>query len=263
MKNNGLGNPAAAIVATKSVEKLTPAINDTIIEGNKRMGKTHDFMLKNAVPVVVTLAVVAGVYFGSKWYKKYRVKKYARENIDNPDVQAAGIFRKAFVKFEPEGVLSWFLPQINIWTNSNELMKIARSTSSLKNVAKAYSILFDGDLYKDIQNGLDSSDLKEFYATINGTSGNPAIKVRLAKGDKVFSAKKGETLKVYKAEWDSKANKWKQIGELYGNFEFNQEIGKVHASYNYSAESVYYIVERGTIFKDYGLVWDNTIKNRI
>lgn len=212
--------------------------------------------------VLVTGLVVAGAVFGPKLYRNIRRKSYAKKNLGDPNVQAAIIIRKAFTKLEFPSILSWVLPDVHLWTNQNELFKIARKVTDLDTVSKAYTILFDSLLMDDLKNGFSSSEFKKFFEIIQGKEGNPEPMKVIPIGKKVYSAVKSP-MTIYQAVWSPTQKKWLQTNKHWKTVSYNQEIGEVYRIEKYSPQSRYYIIDGGMFKSGYGLVWDNKIKEHL
>ena len=231
MAGKGLGNPAALIAVSETGKALAPA-------AGKAVDKGVDFLDRNAKPILVFSLIAAGLYFGPKWYKKWRAEKYANENIGNPNLTAAAIIYSSIKRLEPQGLLSWLVPEINYWTNENALNQIAADPRiNIKSVANAYKIMYDRNLASDVQNGLSTNELNEWYGILNSQGGNEQTTLYPI-GSKLYVAK--PSIVVNKAI--KKNGIWEGTNTLFGRFNFNEKVGTVVANGFHQGEN-YYIVE--------------------
>lgn len=255
-----LGNPAAvATVASVANSKTSDKIVD---KGFRAIEKQQDFMREYVPKLFISGLVIAGVVFGPKLFKRWKRKNYAKKHIGDPNVQAAIIIRKSFTKLEFPGALSWVLDDLHLWTDEKQLFSIARKVTDLKEVSKAYNILFDSVLVDDLKNGFSSKEFQKFFDIIQGKEGNPNPMKVLPEGATVFSAMKAP-MTIYEAVWDAKIRKWRQVNKLWKTVNYNDEIGKVHRVVKHSDKSRFYIIDGGLFKSGYGLVWDNKIKDTI
>ncbi|MBW1296437.1 hypothetical protein [Aquimarina litoralis] len=249
-KHKGLGNPAALVAANA----LAPSVS-------KATDKSIDFFGRNAKPIFLTAASLALIYFGPKWYRNWRAKKYANDNIGNPNVTAAGIIYNSFTRFEPPTYLSLILPTFDISTDEDALFKIASDPRiNIKTVAEAYRILFQRNLAFDVQNGLNTDELNTFYSILQSGITNDSDTLYPI-GTTLFVAKKDGVI-VNKAEQDEHGN-WVGTNELFAQAEFNEELGEVIANGNFEGEN-YYIVKDCNFLGlgcDQGVVLQNQIRN--
>ncbi|SFU77139.1 hypothetical protein SAMN05216480_12322 [Pustulibacterium marinum] len=265
-----LRNPAALITAASNPEIVKTAgniVGKSLDNQATIIAETGDFLKK----LFLIAGVAGGVYLTHKQYKKYRRKKYLEANISNPNIQAAIIINDAFLNFEPSGVLSWFLPSFNISTDTSQLYTIAENVTDLTEVAKAYNVVFDRNLSDDLSQA--SGDVYISFMNIINNKGDVQVNEAtgtydiILAGDTVYSAVNGSTLTVKKAVYNDDAKKWQSTNELYENFSYGDEIGKVVTSVLFTENPIsrYYIVEKGGwlgIGATYGLVWDNEITNK-
>ncbi|WP_299431564.1 hypothetical protein [uncultured Aquimarina sp.] len=248
-KNKGLGNPAALVAANA----LAPSVA-------KATDRSVDFFSKNAKPIALTAGTLALIYFGPKWYRNWRAKKYANDNIGNPNLIAAGIIYNSFSRFEPKGFLSLILPSFDISTDEDALFKIASDPKiNIKTVAEAYKILFQRNLGFDVQNGLDTQELNTFYSILQSGISND-LETLYPIGSTLYVAKK-EGIIVNKAS--NQTGTWLGTNELFKQALFNEELGDVIAHGNFEGEN-YYIIEDCNIFGfncEQGVVLQNQIRN--
>lgn len=223
----GLGNPAA-IAAAGELAPLAEKILD----------RRANFLEKNTKPILLTVGVIAGVYFGPKLYKKWRANRYANNNIGNPNLTAAAIIFSSFKRIKTSGLLSWIVPEINYWTNESALNDIASDPRiNIKSVANAYKIMYDRNMFNDVQGGLSTNELNVWYSILNSQDGNQTS-VLYPIGSDLFVAKPSIIVNI--AE---KVNgQWKGTGKLYKKASFNEEIGEVIDHGVFQGEN-YYIVK--------------------
>ncbi|GIZ16582.1 hypothetical protein [Capnocytophaga catalasegens] len=254
-----LGSVPAVMAASSVANSKT---GEKIIDKSFRtFEKQQDFMREYLPKIFITGLVISGIVFGPKLYKRWRRNLYAKKNISNPNVQAAFIIRKAFNKIEFPGVLSWVLPDINLWTDKKTMFNIAAKVTNLDEVSKAYTILFDSILLTNLKNGFSSKDFENFFEIIQGKDGNPEPQRIILVGSEVFSAKK-QPFSIKKAIYDKTQRKWKSTNELFATVSYKEKIGKVYAVIQYNAQSRFYIVDRGLLSRGYGLVWDKEITDK-
>jgi hypothetical protein len=211
-QNKGLKNPIAAATM------LT-----TVLDSKQGQETISEAKVVLKWGFVVLGSVLVGKYVWSK-YKDIRANNYARQNAGNPHVIAAGVIYESFSRFGKDlGLLSWFLPEINIYTNETALNNIALQIKDVKLVSKAYKILFDRELFTDIRKGLSTSEMKSFWNRINAKDQNTSSSL-YAIGDNLYAAFKNG-ISVNQAE---KINGvWKGTKELYDNFKYNDFIGEI------------------------------------
>ncbi len=250
MSKQGLGNPAAIAAAGA----VAPAVG-------KAADKSVDFFSKNAKPIVLTATAIALIYYGPKWYRNWRAKKYANDNIGNPNLIAAGVIYNSFSRFEPKGFLSLILPSFDISTDEDALFKIASDPQiNIKAVAEAYKILFQRNLAFDVQNGLNTSELNTFYTILQSGISND-LGTLYPIGSTLYVAKK-EGILVNKAIKQDNGE-WKGTNELFVKAAFNQEVGEVVSNGEFEGEN-YYIIKDCFAFGigcDFGVVLQNQIRN--
>lgn len=235
--NKSLSNPlvvASAIEASKSPQ------GQKVVSG-----------VTNGMKV---LFVLAGTYFIGKYaigqYKIYRAKKYANNHAGSPDLVAAAIIHDSFKRFEFPGVLSFILPSFNYSTNESALNDIATKVTNVKAVSEAYRILFNRNLFFDVQEGLDTDEMKTFWNIINATQNNQDGALYPI-GSILYAASRSG-IRINIAEKD-KNSKWQGTNVLFGNFGLNEEIGEVVANGKWldpatNLETNYYIIESCNFF---------------
>ncbi len=246
MEEKGLSNPAVAAA-------LAPAAN-TAVKG------AGDFISKNAKPILLAAGATALVVFGPKAYRNYRAKKYANANIGNPNLVAASIIFASFKRFKFPGFIGLFVPDINISTDEDSLNRIASDPKThIKEVARAYKILFQRNLAQDVQQGLSTKELRTFYSLLQSKPINDD-KTLYPIGSTLFVAKKPH---ITVNEATKQGNSWKGTSFLFGNFNFNEKVGKVIANGIWNGEN-YYIVEKcglGPFFCNTGVVLQHQVTN--
>lgn len=231
-------------------------------EGKKTIGQS----INAAKMILVLLGSLAAVRYGVAKFKDLRSDRFARENVGNPNLTAAAIIYESFTRvgFPDSSILSYLIPQINISTDESALFGIASQVTSVKDVSDAYSILFQRNLFEDIRKGLDTDELKTFWDIINSPSNNQNQATLYPIGADLYSASKN-TITVNKAVKDGNGN-WKGTGELYGTFEFREDVGEVIAHGVFTSDDGrkenYYIIEKGLIFKDQGVVLQHQVTNK-
>lgn len=257
MSTTQLGNPAAVMVAGEFAKST---------EGKKAING-----ITNAAKVLLIVGggVLAGKYAYSK-YKAYRADKYARTNAGNPNLVAAAIIYNSFTRLGPSesSLLSLVLPTFNISTDEEALYEIASKVTNAQAVGEAYSILFDRNLFFDIQDGLDSEELQTFWNIINSPSLNEDTTTFYPIGSTLFVAKRNG-ITVNKAIQDPQGN-WSGTNELFGQFQLNEELGKVVAHGQWLNEETnlpenYYIVEKCLLWGmgcDTGVVLQSQVRNK-
>jgi len=258
MSKKGLHNPAAVAIAPSVIDSVKSTADSLL----KIQHNQLDFFQKNAKPIALTLGAIGLIYFGPKWYRKWRADNYAKKNIGKPEVTAAAIIYSSFSRFEPTGFLSYILPTFNISANEQALYDIARKVSNISEVANAYDILFNRNLLTDIQDGLSTNELNTFIAIINGKDGNPDISRTILAGSTVYNSKK-ETIAIKEAKETNGV--WQSTNNLFADVAPNEKIGEVVSSHVYQPTgSTYYIVKKCSFFAfcDYGLVWDIQITDK-
>ena len=211
-QNKGLKNPIAAATM------LT-----TVLDSKQGQETISEAKVVLKWGFVVLGSVLVGKYAWSK-YKDIRANNYARQNAGNPHIIAAGVIYESFSRFGKDlGMLSWFLPEINISTDETALNNIALQIKDIKLVSKAYNILFDRELFTDIRKGLSTSEMQSFWNRINAKDQNSSSSL-YAIGDNLYTAFKNG-ISVNQAE---KINGvWKGTKELYDNFKYNAFIGVI------------------------------------
>ncbi len=231
-KQGKMGNPLAVIGATEvaSVAKTKA--------GQKVIDDTF-----TAVKVAV---LVAGAIFIAKYgygqYKQYRAKKYARENAMRPEVQIALMFYNA-MKGNIVSVLG-FEVDIPDGTDEQVLNNLALQCD-LVSVAKAYKILFDRELMTDINEELDSDELRTFFNRLRAKGSDtttPPEKLKaFPKGTTVYCRNKnGITL----LRADFKNGKVVVTKENKDFYEYAKEIGKIQAVVKDENGEIFYVIDR-------------------
>jgi len=249
-----LGNPLALLTAAEASK--TP-------EGQKAIA--------DVATGVKVLFVVAGTFFIGKYaygqFKIYRAKKYANNNAGSPDLVAAAIIHDSFKRFEFPGVLSFVLPSFNYSTDESALYDIATRVTNVKGVSSAYKILFDRNLFFDVQEGLDTDEMKTFWNIINATQNNTE-KDLYPIGSKLFAADR-QGIRINKAIQDA-SGQWSGTNELFGNFALNKEVGEVIANGKWvdpgtRVETNYYIIKDCNFFGlgcEHGVVLQNQVTDK-
>lgn len=245
----------------------TKGMNNPIVAA-AAIDKGGDILKDNFVPIIATAGAMALLFWGPSVYKSWRAKQYARNNAGSPKVIAAGIIANSLIRFEFPGALGWILPDISISTNEAALFQLATQIESYKEVSDAYYILFDGALDQDIQQGLDTQEMQTFYQILKAKGTNQSNET-YAVGSTLYCAAKAG-IQVFKAA--KVGNGWNGTSELYGNFQFNEEVGKVIAhgivpqgDRNGNDGQKYYIVENCFVFGigcSTGVVLQSQIINR-
>ena len=231
-------------------------------EGKKTIGQS----INAAKMILVFLGSLAAVRYGVSKFKDLRADRFARENVGNPNLTAAAVIYESFTRvgFPDSSVLSYLIPSINISTDESALFSIASQVTSVKDVSEAYSILFRRNLFTDIRKGLDTDELKTFWNIINSPSDNQNQQLLYPLGTDLYSASKS-MITVNKAVQDANGN-WQGTGELYGTFEFREDVGEVIAhgvwASNDGRKENYYIIERGWFMKDQGVVLQHQVTNK-
>lgn len=251
--NQGLNGLPVAVIASEV------ANSD---EGKKAIGQSiNAFKL-----ILVGLGSLAVIRYGVSKFKDLRADRFARENVGNPNLTAAAVIYESFTRvgFPDSSVLSYLIPSINISTDESALFGIASQVTSVKDVSEAYSILFRRNLFTDIRKGLDTDELKTFWNIINSPSDNQNQQLLYPIGTDLYSASKN-MITVNKAVKDENGN-WKGTGELYGTFDFRDDVGEViaHGVFAKSdgSKENYYIIEKGWFMKDQGVVLQHQITNK-
>ncbi|MEM6697988.1 MAG: hypothetical protein AAF599_06310 [Bacteroidota bacterium] len=237
-----LGNPIATGVATSTLSN-------------------------NALLIGGTLAAVYAWHTIPAYLKRKRAERYARANIGNPVVTAAAIIHESFGRIGyKDGLFSYLLPEFDIYTDENALMDIASQIDDIKQVAQAYSILFDRDLFRDTLNGLSTDELTSFYNAIRAPNHNtnPQIDSEYYLiGDYLYCAKKSG-IQVPQVEQQDDGS-WITTENLYGNYKHKEFIGEVIATDIYVPENKrYYIVEWCAVLGFWcyqGIVWSDQVIN--
>ncbi len=245
--SNGLGNPAAVAIVSSVASSE---------QGQEAIGE-----IGTALKIVF---IAGGVLLTGKYahsqYKKWNANRYARNNAGDPDLIAAAVIYESFSRFEFPGVLGFLLPSFDVSADEAALYQIASKVTSAKAVAKVYKIVFDRELHTDIKNGLDTQEMQTFWNIINAPENNTETSL-YAIGSKLYVAKRNG-ISVNIAEQNANLE-WSGTGNLYGNFQFNDEVGEVIAHGDFNGEN-YYIVEDCNFFGfgcKQGVVLQNQISN--
>ena len=211
-QNKGLKNPIAAA-----------SVLSTVLDSKQGQETISEAKVVLKWGFVILGSVLVGKYAWSK-YKEIRANNYARQNAGNPHVIAAGVIYESFSRFGKDlGMLSWFLPEINIYTDETALNNIALQIKDVKLVSKAYKILFDRELFTDIRKGLSTSEMQSFWNRINAKDQNTSSTL-YAIGDNLYTAFKNG-ISVNQAEEVNGV--WSGTKELYDNFKYNDFIGEI------------------------------------
>lgn len=221
----------------------------------------------NALIIGGTLAAVYAWHKIPAYIKRKRAERYARANIGNPVVTAAAIIHESFTRIGfKDGLFSYLLPEFDIFTDENALMDIASQIDDIRQVAQAYSILFDRDLFQDTLNGLSTEELTSFYNAIAAPNHNtnPQIDSEYYLiGDELYCAKKSGIQVAQVEEQDD--GSWITTENLYGNYSHKEYIGQVIATGIYAPENKrYYIVDRCAFLGVWcyeGIVWSDQVIN--
>ncbi len=229
--------------------------------------------ISNTTNAIKTLFIVGGAVWSLRFawtkYKEWRSEKYANENAGNPNLTAAAIIYNSFSRFEPTGFLSYILPSFDISTNEAALYNIAAQVNNVQSVAEAYSILFDRNLFFDVQDGLNTEELNTFWNIINAPDNNVDTDTFYPIGSKLYAA--NNNLLINKAVFEN--GKWKGTNELYGQYGINDLVGEVVAHGKVSNEDEgdpnlvgqnYYIIKECGLFKIWcndGVVVQSQIRN--
>ncbi|CAL2104478.1 conserved protein of unknown function [Tenacibaculum sp. 190130A14a] len=252
-KPKGMGN---ALVAATAVS----AVNSE--EGKKTISQGVSALKWG----VLLLGIGSGVFLLNRQFKKIRAERFARENAGNPNLTAAAIIYESFTRigFSPSSFLNFLIPEINISTDEDALNDIARQVTNIKAVSHAYYILFDRNLFSDVQKGLDTEELKRFWEIINSPSKNFNNNTLFPIGSDLYCAvKTGITVNIAELE----NNNWKGTGTLFGKFAFREKVGEVIANGVFTKGDLtrenYYIVETSILgfFKKTGVVLQHQITN--
>lgn len=222
----------------------------------------------NALLIGGTLAAVYAWNTIPAYLKRKEAERYARANIGHPVVIAAAIIHESFTRVGfKSGLFSYLLPEFDIWTDEAALMDIASKINDVKEVAKAYEILFDRDLFQDTLNGLSTDELNSFYNAISAPNHNPNPQINSGEhfliGDYLYCAKKtGIRVPLVQKKQDGS---WITTEELYGNYKHKEYIGQVIATDIYQPENKrYYIVEWCAVWGIWcyeGIVWSDQVIN--
>lgn len=241
----GLGNPALLALAN------TDAGKDTV---------------KSATKAIQIIAIVVGTVAASKYawtkFKKWRAEKYARDNAGNPNLTAAAVIYNSFTRlgFPDSSFMSFLIPEFDISTDEDALNDIAAKVTNAKAVSDAYHILFDRELFFDIKNGLDTTELQTFWNTINSPQNNQDTVSLYPLGTTLYVASKnGITVNI--AEKDD-AGKWKGTGSLYGNFSHMEKLGKVIAHGVFDNENYYIVEDDWCMWCKTGVVLQHQVTNK-
>lgn len=214
---------------------------------------TGQYLKENGKQIAIGGLMVASFIAIPYFYKKWRRDNYAQKHANNPNVQAAMFIRRAVTKID---IL--FLDK-TLWTDQKAIMQTAKKITNFGEVVKAYRIMYQSDLMKDIQ-GLNDKDLNLFFRVVNGKQYNQNLNEIILTGEKVYCAVRDLSIRQAKQV----DGKWKSTDKLYGKFSYMDEVGEVVANVLYQREplSRFYIVKKGLVLKDYGLVFDKNITNK-
>lgn len=216
---------------------------------NSKEGKKTITQTANALKYLV---LGLGIYFTGKLaygkFKDIRAKNFANENIGHPDLIAATIIKQSFTRFgfPKSSILSFLVSEIDISTDEKSLFTIASKITSIKEVARAYKILFDRNLQEDLQKGLDNKEAQKFWRILNAKAVN-TNKSLYGVGLDLYAAVKGKEIRVNKAVKDS-SGKWKGTNQSYGNFKNGEFVGKIIENgvwqHKNGSKENYYIVKQ-------------------
>ena len=210
---------------------------------------------------------VVALRYGWNQFKKLRADAYAREHVGNPNLIAAAVIYESFTRigFPSSSVLSYLIPEIGISTDETALNRIASKIKNVKDVSDAYSILFDRNLFKDVQKGLSTTELQTFWNIIGSPDQNLDQETLYPIGSTLYSSSKSQII-VNKAIKENDI--WRGTAELYDTFLFGEQVGTVIANgiwqYPDGVKEHYYIVEDcflGYFSCDTGVVVQGQITN--
>lgn len=229
MKGKKLGNPlvvASAVEASKT-DAGQKAIKDTT----------------NAIKIGV---LVAGSIFlaryGYSQYKKFRARKYAKENGHKPEVQAAVMLHSAM--FSGTLDILGFEFTIPDGTDETVLNNLALQID-LKQVSDAYKILFDRTLLFDVQNELTGSELQVFFNRLKTQGADvqtPAESIQPYLVGETLWCRNKSGLVLKRADIDS--GKIEVSDESKGKYAYGEEIGKVVKVFKAENNEVFYVIDR-------------------
>lgn len=248
MKKQGLNNPLAiaSIANTKEGQK-------TIQQGTVA-----------ARYIIMTLGIGVTLWYANKQFKKLRAKRFAEENVGNPNLIAATIIYSSFRRLEMPTFVSLIFPDITYSVDEDQLNEIASQITNVKAVSDAYRILFDRNLVQDISSDLSTDEALTFWNMINSPTTN-TTQTLYPLGSDLYTVSVRTT--VNKAVKDEHGN-WKGTGELYGNFKKNDLIGQIvdHGVWTHEdgTQENYYIVEKCIIWGigcDTGVVLQHQVTN--
>ncbi len=224
-----LGNPLAVMAATEVLKSD---------EGKKAVQDTF-----TAVKVIV---VAAGALFvgklAYKYYKKWRSKKYARENADKPEVQIALMFYHAMIG-DTFNVLGW---EFDIPNGTDEAMLNELALQAdLLSVAKAYKNLFDRELFEDVNSELDSEELKVFFnrlKTKGSDTTTPAEKLKPFPVKTPVYCRNKNGITLLRADFEN--GKIKVTNENMDYFQYAKRVGVIHKIVKDENNEIFYVIDR-------------------
>jgi len=230
--SNGLRNPAAIAAASEFAKSDT---------GKKT--------IKAGADALQLVLVVGGLFaagsFAWKQYKKYRSNKYLTDNAAKRETQIAVLMYSSMFTLPRD--LGWFSITIPDGTNEELLNQLARQDTDLSLVAKAYKIIFDKVLIKDVNSELSGTELHAFFNNLNADGSDvntPAPDlIPYLKGEPVFVRKKNGDVATRKGVKQANGA-WLITNDTRGTFSFGEEIGIIYDIKRYASGEIDYIIDQ-------------------
>lgn len=196
-KKNNLGNPMM-------VAALAPKAAD---------------LAEKVVPKLLTAgAILAGIYFGRREYKKHRARQVMEKGTI--PVQQALFLRSAMFRWGSGGLskMSFIpLPTIPDGTDEEMMYQVAAQINDWPQVQKDYRGMFDSDLTTDMQEELKPEELQKFFNILNRLEIAAEQTAFYEKGDKLYALNDGTKRYHNNDEWEVEDSV--DLGEYVGKIE--------------------------------------------
>ncbi len=202
--------------------------------------------INDTVTALKVAILVAGGIFIAKYgygkYKIYRAKKYARENGNKPEVQTAFMLYNAMIGNTID--LGFFEIDIPNGTDESTLNYLALNCDFIS-VSKAYKTLFDRDLLTDVNNELDSAELRVFFNRLRSKGSDvttPTAKLQPYPVNTTLYCRNKNGITLLRA--DEKNGVVKVTNENMGNYEYGKEIGTIKKIVKNTDGEIFYMIDR-------------------
>mgnify|MGYP000731212558 CR=1 FL=1 len=217
----------------------------------------------NALKFIFIIGGVLGAgYLANKQYKKWRSNKYLTDNAANPETQIAVMMYNAMFTLPTD--MGWFSITLPDGTDEDLLNSLARQDVDLGKVSKAYKIIFDKVLLKDINTELNGSEIQAFFNNSNSTGSDTSTPaenlVPYLKGETVYVRNnKGVATRTGEKQENGA---WLVTNDTQGFFVFSEEIGVVYDIKRYANGEIDYIIDEGFFSVGYAVANHRDLINR-